>query len=66
MSASNPCTALRMFLGTPDRPAVLRDIAPGQPGDLCILAPAPAEALRALQSDMVLTTVVAGTIIGSG
>ena len=61
-----PLTALRMFLGTPDRPAVLRDIAPGQPGDVCILAPAPAEALRALQSDMVLTAVVAGTIIGSG
>jgi predicted amidohydrolase YtcJ len=61
-----PLTALQMFLGTPARPAVLRSIAPEQPGDVCVLAPGTDEALRALASDMVLTTVVAGEIVEAG
>ncbi|MDT5092531.1 MAG: hypothetical protein QOH60_1894 [Mycobacterium sp.] len=56
--------ALHMFLGRHDSPASPRSVAPGQPGDLCVLAPAPAEALSALSSDMVVATVLGGEIIG--
>ena len=54
--------ALTLFLGTADRPAVPRRIAPGEPGDVCILSVPPDQALRALASEMVMTTVVAGAI----
>jgi predicted amidohydrolase YtcJ len=57
-----PAQALQMFLGCADRPAQLRRIAPGQPGDLVILSLPPVDALRALASDMVLATVVAGAL----
>jgi predicted amidohydrolase YtcJ len=57
-----PLQALEMFLGFADRPAQPRRLAPGQPGDLCILSVPPADALRALASDMVLATVVAGAL----
>jgi imidazolonepropionase-like amidohydrolase len=55
--------ALHMFLGRHDNPARARSVAPGQPGDLCILAAAPAEALSALSFDMVVATVLGGEII---
>ncbi|HEY7053888.1 MAG TPA: amidohydrolase family protein [Mycobacterium sp.] len=55
-----PATALRMFLGFAHRPAQPRRVEPGQPGDLCILAVPPGEALRALASDLVVATVVGG------
>ena len=58
-----PLQALQMFLGSADRPTKLRSIGPGQPGDLAILAVRPAEALRALASDMVVATVVAGALM---
>ena len=37
--------ALTMFFGTSNRPADARTVAPGQPGDLCVLAEPPAEVL---------------------
>jgi predicted amidohydrolase YtcJ len=57
-----PLQALQMFLGSADRPAQLRRIAPGQPGDLAILSVPPADALPALGSDLVVATVVAGAL----
>lgn len=58
--------ALQMFLGAADRPAEPRRIAPGQPGDVCVLAVPPTEALRVLASDMVLATVVGGNPLPVG
>jgi predicted amidohydrolase YtcJ len=58
-----PLAALSMFLGSAIRPAQPRHLAPGQPGDLCVLAVPPADALRALASDMVLATVIAGIVM---
>ncbi|OBH14888.1 amidohydrolase family protein [Mycolicibacter sinensis] len=55
--------ALAMFTGRPDRPAALRRIAPGEPGDVCLLAADPAEALAALDADLVAVTVVAGGVV---
>lgn len=55
--------ALTMFTGRADRPAVPRRIAPGEPGDLCLLAADPAEALAALDADLVAVTVVAGGVV---
>lgn len=55
--------ALAMFTGRADRPAVPRRIVPGEPGDLCLLAAGPAEALAALEADMVALTVVAGGVV---
>jgi predicted amidohydrolase YtcJ len=57
-----PRQALQMFLGSADRPGRPRCVAPGQPGDLVVLAVPPADALRALACDMVLASVVAGTV----
>ncbi|MBV9514180.1 MAG: amidohydrolase family protein [Mycobacteriaceae bacterium] len=57
-----PLQALQMFLGCAGHPAQPRRVAPGQPGDLCILSVPPSDALRALASDMVAATVVAGTV----
>jgi predicted amidohydrolase YtcJ len=57
-----PLQALQMFLGRGDHPARLRSVAPGQPGDLTILSLPPVDALRALASDMVSATVVAGSL----
>ena len=53
--------ALRLFLGHPADPARLRSVAPGQPGDLCVLAVPPAAALAELASDMVAATIIGGT-----
>jgi predicted amidohydrolase YtcJ len=55
--------ALTMFFGSADRPVSPRTIAPGQPGDLCILAAPPAEALDALDSGVVAATIVAGQLV---
>jgi predicted amidohydrolase YtcJ len=54
--------ALTMFVGTSNRPADARTVAPGQPGDLCVLAVPPAEVLSELDSRMVTATVVAGAM----
>ncbi len=52
--------ALTMFLGTSSQPTHPRIIAPGQPGDLCVLAAPPKEVLEDLDALMVAATVVAG------
>jgi predicted amidohydrolase YtcJ len=57
--------ALEMFFGAADAPTVQRRIAPGQPGDLCILRAGPAEVLGELDSGMVAATIVAGAAIYS-
>lgn len=58
----SPREALTMFLGTPDRPAQPRTIAPGQPGDLCVLSVPPAEALDTLDSGLVAATIIGGEV----
>ncbi|MEO6793769.1 MAG: amidohydrolase family protein [Mycobacterium sp.] len=55
--------ALRMFTGRPDRPATPRAIAPGEPGDLCVLAGGPADVLAALDAELVRATIVAGGVV---
>jgi predicted amidohydrolase YtcJ len=55
--------ALTMFFGSPIRPSQPRSIAPGQPGDLCVLAATPAEVLDELDSDMVAATVIEGQVV---
>ena len=57
--------ALTMFLGTSSKPTDVRTIAPGQPGDLCVLAAPPAEVLSQLDSGMVAATVVAGEVVST-
>ncbi len=58
-----PAQAVQMFLGRSDQPARPRRVAPGQPGDLCILSVGPADALRTLASDVVAATLVAGALL---
>ncbi len=58
--------ALGMFFGAADAPVVQRRIAPGQPGDLCILGASPDEVLAELDSDMVAATIVAGVAVYGG
>jgi len=55
--------ALTMFFGTSVEPTDVRSVAPGQPGDLCVLAAAPAEVLSDLDAQMVAATVVAGEVV---
>jgi predicted amidohydrolase YtcJ len=58
----SPAVALGMFLGRADEPARPRDLAVGEPGDLCVLAVAPETALAELASDMVAATVIGGAL----
>ncbi|MGZ5376640.1 MAG: amidohydrolase family protein, partial [Mycobacterium sp.] len=58
--------ALGMFLGAADAPVVQRRIAPGQPGDLCILSASPDEVLAELDSGMVTATIIAGAAVYGG
>ncbi|MEB3070153.1 amidohydrolase family protein [[Mycobacterium] vasticus] len=55
--------ALQLFCGRADRPATPRTIAPGEPGDVCVLAGGPEEVLAALDADLVRVTVVAGEVV---
>lgn len=59
-------TALAMFLGSAGRPAVPRAVAPGEPGDLCVLSAPPDRVLTALDAGLVAATVVAGEVVWSG
>ena len=52
-----------MFLGSAEQPSVPRRVAPGQPGDLCVLAASPREVLDALDADLVAATVVGGEVV---
>jgi predicted amidohydrolase YtcJ len=55
--------ALTMFFGTSGQPTNPRVVGPGQPGDLCVLAPPPDEVLKELDAQMVAATVVAGEVV---
>ena len=55
-------TALTMFLGHLDHPERARTVAPGQPGDLCVLTQPPAAALAELDAAMVAATIIGGEI----
>jgi len=55
--------ALRMFCGRAQDPARPREVAVGEPGDLCVLSVPPDEALDALDSAMVAATVIAGRVV---
>ena len=57
-----PRDALTMFFGRSELPVAPRCIEPDQPGDLCVLATGPAEALRELDSAMVAATIIGGEI----
>jgi predicted amidohydrolase YtcJ len=56
-------TALAMFLGHADRPDRERTVAPGQPGDLCVLSEAPQTVLAELDAGMVAATVIGGGLV---
>jgi len=56
-------TALTMFLGRPDRPGQPRSVAPGQPGDLCVLTEPPQTVLAELDAGMVAATVIGGELV---
>ncbi|WP_333889886.1 amidohydrolase family protein [Mycolicibacterium gadium] len=58
-----PHDALTMFFGAADAPTVPRRIAPGQPGDLCVLSAKPNEVLGELDSGLVAATIIAGTVV---
>jgi predicted amidohydrolase YtcJ len=55
--------ALTMFFGTSDQPTGVRAVAPGQPGDLCLLAAPPDDVLTELDAKAVAATVVAGEVV---
>lgn len=59
----SPATALRMFMGRAERPGAPRTVAPGQPGDLCVLDAAARQVLGELDANMVAATVVGGEIV---
>jgi predicted amidohydrolase YtcJ len=59
----SPRQALTMFFGSAERPVTPRRIAPGQPGDLCILAATPHEVLDELDSGMVAAAITAGNLV---
>lgn len=56
-------TALALFLGRAEAPSVPRGIAPGEPGDLCVLDGAPADVLADLDRERVRATVIAGELV---
>ena len=56
-------TALTMFLGRSDQPGQTRSVAPGQPGDLCVLTEPPETALAELDAGMVAATVIGGELV---
>lgn len=55
-----PRRALQLFTGRAEDPARPRIVAPGQPGDLCVLNVPPTQALAELASDMVAATIIGG------
>ncbi|MEV7015996.1 amidohydrolase family protein [Streptomyces sp. NPDC093991] len=60
-----PEAALRLFLGTPERPARARRLTVGAPADLCLLHVPLREALHVLSADTVRAAYVAGRPITS-
>jgi predicted amidohydrolase YtcJ len=63
---SNECvsarTALTMFLGSAAHPTRQRDVAAGEPADLCVLSVTPQTALAELDAGLVVTTIIGGGI----
>ncbi len=55
-----PRQALQMFLGSAEDPGRPREIAAGQPGDICLLAAPPEQVLAELDAAMVVLTAVRG------
>lgn len=55
-------TALELFLGTATAPTAPRSVAPGQPGDLCVLGVPPAKLLHDLDGSAVVATLIDGEI----
>lgn len=53
-------TALALFCGSADSPTTPRAVAPGEPGDLCIVEGSPDEVLAELDGDRVRATIVGG------
>ncbi|MGE2717390.1 amidohydrolase family protein [Mycolicibacterium litorale] len=56
-------TALTLFQGRAEDPSSPRRIAPGQPGDLCILEGSPRDVLADLDAGRVRATVIAGELV---
>lgn len=54
--------ALELFLGTATAPTTPRSVAPGQPGDLCVLEVPPAVLLEDLDGSAVVATMIDGEI----
>ncbi|MEU9450388.1 amidohydrolase family protein [Streptomyces sp. NPDC048277] len=63
--AVTPEAALRLFLGTPERPARARRLSVGAVADLCLLHVPPREALHTLTADLVRAAYVGGREITS-
>ncbi|MEO3759016.1 amidohydrolase family protein [Mycobacterium sp. B14F4] len=59
----SPPVALGMFFGTAGQPTRQRTVAPGQPGDLAVLAAPPTEVLEGLDCGLVAATVIAGDVV---
>ncbi|MET0705020.1 MAG: amidohydrolase family protein, partial [Mycobacterium sp.] len=59
----SPTTALTMFLGSADEPARPREVVPGQPGDLCLLAAPRDTVLAELDAGLVAATVIGGQVV---
>lgn len=55
-------TALGMFLGTPQKPDVPRELAVGAPADLCVLTAPPRDILAAPDASLVAATVYDGAM----
>jgi predicted amidohydrolase YtcJ len=59
----DPATALGLFLGRPDAPAVPRRVAPGAPADLCVLDRPLAAVLAYPGPNPVAVTVARGRVV---
>ncbi|WP_454787666.1 amidohydrolase family protein [Mycolicibacterium lutetiense] len=55
--------ALTLFLGSAGNPARPRRVAPGEPGDLCLLAGSPQRVFDALDADLVVATIITGAVV---
>lgn len=58
--AVSPRQALQMFLGSAEKPGRPREIAPGQPGDVCLLSAPPGQVLAELDAAPVVLAAVRG------
>ncbi|OCB14403.1 amidohydrolase [Mycolicibacterium porcinum] len=55
--------ALSLFLGRAEDPARPRRIAPGEPGDLCLLMASAHQVVGTLEADLVAATIVGGGVV---